>query len=358
MTTQMMEAPITTSFPDRMTEILNSATVSLMVSVGHRTRLFDTMAGMSPATSEEIARRAGLSERYVREWLGAMVTGHIVEYDPTDRTYVLPPEHAAFLTRAAEPANLAMTCQWIAVLGSVEDEVVEAFRHGRGVPYSAYKRFHSVMAEESAQTVVAALMDHILPLVPGLEQKLMMGMRVLDMGCGAGKAMGLMAKRFPKSRFMGYDFSEEAIVMARTNAEAQGLTNVQFMVRDAAEVDDRDMYDMVTAFDAIHDQARPDRVLANIHRAIKPGGVFLMQDIAASSHVHMNVDQPIAPFIYTISCMHCMSVSLANHGMGLGAAWGREKAVEMLNEAEFTDVRVEQLEHDIMNYYYVMHKHA
>lgn len=347
-----------TTFADKMAEVMNHGAVALMTSIGHRTGLFDTMAQMGPATCREIAMRAGLSERYVREWLGAMVTGGIVTYDPTDATFTLPAEHADFLTRQASPTNMASTCQWIAVLGAVEDEVTDAFRHGNGVPYSAYKRFHQVMAEESEQTTIAGLMDHIIPLVPGLEAALRDGINVLDIGCGAGGAIRVLAEHFPRSRFTGYDLCDGAIDMGQRQAAERQLTNVRLEVKDVAGMEEAACYDLITAFDAIHDQARPDLVLANIHRALRPGGTFLMQDIGASSHLHENVGHPIGPFIYTISCMHCMSVSLANRGMGLGAAWGKHKALEMLAQAGFRDVRVEQLEHDFLNYYYVAEKHG
>src|SRR5690606_3222684 len=109
--------------------------------------------------------------------------------------------------------------------------------------------------------------------------------------------------------------------------------------------------DLVTAFDAIHDQARPAAVLANIRRALRPGGVFLMQDIRASSHLERNKDHPLGPYLYTISTMHCMSVSLATGGEGLGTVWGEEKALEMLREAGFARVELHRLPHDIMNNY-------
>jgi 2-polyprenyl-3-methyl-5-hydroxy-6-metoxy-1,4-benzoquinol methylase len=356
MSAQAVQEAQSVNFGDRMAELLNNAALALMASTGHRTCLFDTMAELGPATSHDIADRAGLSERYVREWLGAMVTGGIVECRPEDGTYVLPPERAEFLTRKAVPSNMASMCQWIAVLGAVEDCVVDAFKHGQGIPYSAYKRFHHVMAEESAQTTVSGLLEHVVPLVPELEDQLMRGMDVLDVGCGAGVAVNVLAEHFPNSRFVGYDLCSEAIDLARADAQARGLNNVRFEVQDVSTMADRETYGLITAFDAIHDQTRPDRVLANIHRALSPGGTFLMQDIAAASNVHENIGHPIGPFIYTISCMHCMSVALTNGGMGLGAAWGKEKALEMLAEAGFKDVRVESLERDILNYYYITTK--
>ncbi len=336
-----------------MLTAVNEATLMLMTSIGHRTGLFDQMAEMKPATSGEIAAQADLNERYVREWLGAMTTGGIVKFDPATQHYRLPSEHAAYLTRAAGAENFASIAQWIAVLGAVEDEVTAAFSHGRGVPYSSYKRFHEVMASESALTVVSGLDEHILPLIPGIEQRLAQGIDVADVGCGCGLALMHMAERFPNSQFTGLDFSVEAISNARTIAEKRGLLNVRFHVQDAAQWKLGQELDLIFTFDAIHDQARPDIVLENIRQALRPGGVYLMQDIAASSHVHKNLDHPMAPLVYTISCMHCMSVSLACGGMGLGAAWGQEKALEMLAKAGFPNVRVDQLEHDILNSYYV-----
>lgn len=344
------------AFAGRMLEILNGGALAVMTSIGHRTRLFDVMAEIGPATSRQIAEAARLEERYVREWLGAVATGRIVEHDPEDGTFRLPPEHAASLTRAAAPANLAASMQFLPVLGSVEESIVECFRNGGGVPYEAFPRFHEVMEEESAQTVVAGLFEHVLPLIPGIEEDLRRGIEVLDVGCGRALALRTLARRFPRSRFTGYDFSAEAVAHAREEAARAGLENVTIEVRDAAKIEDSDRFDLITTFDAVHDQADPARVLANIHRALRRGGRYLMQDIAASSHVGGNLDHPLAPFIYTVSCMHCMTVSLAHGGAGLGAAWGKELALSMLSEAGFARVEVKTLPHDIQNYWYLTAK--
>ena len=332
---------------------LNHAGLMLMISVGHRTGLFDCLAQLPPSTSDEIAGASALSERYVREWLGAMVTGKVVDYDAGTGRYSLPAEHAMWLTRTATPNNVAVTAQWISVLGSVEDEVVRAFAHGKGVAYSAYRRFHPVMAEESGQTVIARLVDTIVPLVPGLRERLATGIDALDVGCGAGRAVLRLAEAFPKSRFTGYDLSAEAVAAAEIESRQRRLSNARFEVRDVTTLRDQGAFDLVTAFDAIHDQAQPAAVLAGIRRVLKPDGTFLMQDIGASSHVHENVGHQFGPFLYTISTMHCMSVSLANGGVGLGTMWGRETALRMLGEAGFADVRLEHLEHDPINDYYV-----
>jgi SAM-dependent methyltransferase len=344
------------AFEGRLVEALNAGALSLMVSVGHRTRLFDAMAELPPATSIEIARAAQLQERYVREWLGAMVAAGVVECDAPSQTYRLPQEHAAYLTRAAEPSNFAVFAQYIPLLGSVEDDVVRCFGEGGGVPYARYARFHEVMAEDSGQTVLPVLRDHILPLVPGLIERLEAGIRVLDVGCGRGRALNLMAGWFPNSRFVGLDLSDDAIAFGREEAERQGHGNVAFVQRDLSGFDqdaERTAFDLVTTFDAVHDQANPRAVLRGIRLSLAPDGVYLAQDIKGSSHVHRNREHPVGTLLYTISCMHCMTVSLAQNGEGLGAMWGREKAEELMREAGFRSIEVHELPHDFQNYYYV-----
>jgi len=349
------------AFAGKLLEILNNGALALMMSIGHRTGLFDAMSQMTPSTSEQIAKAAGMNERYVREWLGAMTVGGIVDCHPDlgAPRFELPAEHAASLTRAAGADNMAVFAQYIAVLGSVEDQIVNCFENGGGVPYSEFKRFHAVMAEDSGQSIISSLNEDILPLVPGLVEKLVNGISVLDVGCGSGRALNLLAKSYPNSYFTGYDLSKEAIAVARAGVVADGLANVRFKIYDMTNFDadaPKEQFDLITAFDAIHDQARPDRVLAGIHKALKPGGDFLMQDIAGSSHVQNNYDHPLGPLLYTISCMHCMTVSLAQDGMGLGAMWGKEKALEMLREAGFGHVEVQNLEHDVQNNYYSVKK--
>ncbi|UCD50801.1 MAG: methyltransferase domain-containing protein [Phycisphaerales bacterium] len=344
------------AFGDRMLEILNAGAVGVMISIGHRTGLFDTMRELTPSTSAEIAAAAGLNERYVREWLGAMLTGGIVECDEEGRRFCLPAEYAMWLTRKATPNNVAVFAQYIGQFGAVEDQIIDCFHNGGGVPYSAYKRFHQIMAEDSGQTVVAVLTGKILPMVPGLIESLQSGIDVLDVGCGSGRALNLMATTFPNSRFTGYDLSEEAIGIATREACKRCLTNVRFEQEDLTTFEIPAQYDLITAFDAIHDQARPERVLGAVSEALKPDGIFLMQDISASSHMHENRDHPAGPLLYTISCMHCMSVSLAQNGAGLGAMWGREKALELLEAAGFTSVNIKRLPHDFQNDFYIATK--
>lgn len=337
---------------------VNHGALMLMFSIGHRSGLFDTMSRMGWTTSDELAKEAGLKERYVREWLGAMATGKVVQVNDSLQ-YKLPEQHARFLTRDAGSENLAVFAQYIAVLGSVEDEVLRCFYEGGGVAYEKYPRFHEVMAEDSGMTVLAALEDLILPLIPGLTDRLRKGIRVLDLGCGRGRALLKMAELYPESEFTGLDLSGEAIGWAKNEAKNRNLDNIHFKMQDASDFDrtaEPNAFGFITTFDAIHDQAKPLAVLKGIYTSLKPGGVYLMQDIHSTGHVHKNVDHPLGPLLYTVSCMHCMTVSLAQGGDGLGAMWGREKAKELLGEAGFDEIHIHRLEHDIQNDFYVMHK--
>ena len=348
-----------TAFAERFMTVLNDAALCLMVSIGHRTGLFQTLSKSGGGTSEEIAAQSGLNERYVREWLGAMVTGGVIETDPDTRTFRLPREHSAFLTPAAGADNFAVFAQYIPLLGSVEDDIVECFRNGGGVPYEKYPRFHSVMAEDSGQSVLSSLESHILPLVPGLRNRLVEGARILDLGCGRGKVISQLAALFPSSHFTGMDLSTEAVAYAREEASKEGLRNVEFVARDLSDFDgtaEPETFDVVTTFDAVHDQARPLNVLKGIHKTLKPDGIYVMQDIRGSSEIHKNIGHPIGTFLYTISCLHCMTVSLAQGGEGLGAMWGEEKTREYLTRAGFRSVETHQLTHDIQNNWYVIRK--
>lgn len=351
---KMIDTDKKDAFAEQLLGMLNGGMTGLMISLGHRTGLFDVMADSRPRTSHELAADAGANERYVREWLGAMVAARIVERDPASETHVLPPEHAQCLSRKDPTENMAVFAQYLSVLGSVEDRVLQCFKEGGGVPYEAYPRFHDVMAEDSGQSIVPIVVGEVVPLIPGLHERLMRGIDVLDIGCGRGRALIALAKAYPNSRFTGYDLSAAALANAREAAHAARVGNIRFKVRDLTHWHEPDAYDWITAFDAIHDQARPDKVLRAIRGALRPGGVFFMQDIDASSEPVENIDHPLGALLYTVSCMHCMTVSLAQGGLGLGAAWGVQRAEQMLREAGFEAVRLHRFPHDVQNVYFIM----
>ncbi len=342
------------AFSERLLEMLNNGMTALMVSIGHRTGLFDVMADGVSRSSKALARDSKLHERYVREWLGAMVAAQIVHREPATDSHRLPPEHAHWLVRDNPTSNMAVFAQFLPVLASVEDQILDCFKNGGGVPYEAYPRFQDVMAEDSGQSVVPIMVDKIVPLIPGLHERLVTGIDVLDAGCGKGRALMQLATAYPQSRFVGYDLSEEVIAEANSVAQKNGLKNIAFVVKNLTHWNEPESFDFITALDAIHDQARPDFVLSAIKKALRPEGVFMMQDIDVSSEPVDNINHPLGATVYTVSCLHCMTVSLAQDGLGLGAAWGVQRAEQMLREAGFEDVQIHRFEHDIQNAYFVM----
>lgn len=344
------------AFAERMAETVTAGAVTLMVSLGHKTGLFDTMAALPPSSAAEVAEAASLSERYVREWLAAMVTGGIVRYDLRGKTYSLPPEHAACLTRGAPLGNLGIAANSIPVVAAAHDRIAECFETGEGTHYRDYPCFHQMMAEDSAQTVVDQLFDSILPLDPALPARLEAGIDVLDAGCGSGRALIAMAKRYPRSRFTGYDLSAEAVAAARQAVKASGLTNLQVEERDLSDFDVEACYDLITTFDAVHDQKDPQGLLNALYRALRPGGVYIMQDIGGSAHLENNLEFPMAAYLYSVSCLHCMPVSLGQGGAGLGTMWGWETALEMLTTAGFAGPNRSQFDHDPLNVWFVSRK--
>ncbi|MEV0324566.1 class I SAM-dependent methyltransferase [Streptomyces sp. NPDC050658] len=338
-------------FAALMVDVLNKGVLCLLISAGHQTGLYDTMSTLPPSTSDDIAKAARLDERYVREWLGGMVVGGLVEYEPDGATYLLPPEHAASLTTIAGPDNLAGMTPYIALMGEVEQQVVAAFRDGGGVPYSSYPRFQELQAQETARVYDAALVDRIVPLVPGLAERLRDGIDALDVGTGQGHAPLVLAQAFPRSLFHGLDQSEEGIGAAREEAERRSLDNVHYTIGDSTQISGR--YDLVTAFDVIHDLARPQETLNAVAAALRDGGTFLMGDIAASSKLEENIDHPFGPALFGFSLFYCMTTSLSTGGAGLGTMWGEQTARRMLAEAGFTDVETKSIEGDPLNVYYV-----
>lgn len=337
---------------ERMLQIANDGAICALASIGHELGLFDVLAGLPPVTSVQLADAAGLDERYVREWLGGIASAGFVTYEPSARTYALRPDHTAFLT-GTSPDNMTRMMRYDALMGLVQPKVVRAFREGGGLSYDDYPGFHAIQADESAAVNDRSLVDTIIP-VAGVTDRLGAGIDVADVGCGRGHAINLLARAFPQSRFWGLDFSAEAITDARAEAKAWGLRNATFVACDVASpVSEPGSYDLVTAFDSIHDQAHPATVLANVHASLRPGGTFLMVDINASSNLEDNLDLPWASFLYMISTSHCMSVSLAQGGDGLGTVWGVQTAERMLHEAGFSDVVVHELDDDPFNAYFV-----
>ncbi len=328
------------AFAGRLMGMLTDAMLTAMIDLGHRTGLFEAMSSGGPATGPALAAGAGLQERYVREWLGGMVTGGVVEFDAATRTYRLPPAHAACLAGRGA-MNLAPLSQLSGLLARHIPAVTTAFRDGGGVPYSAYRpEFTEVMDGLGRGAYDELLVDALLPLAPGLTERLWAGARAADIACGTGHALVLLATAFPDSTFTGYDLDPGAVERARLEAASLGLVNVSFHAADAATVRIDPPCDAVFMFDALHDQADPPAVLARIREGLVPGGTFFLKEPRVSSELEDNVGVPFAPLLYGVSTLHCLTVSLAEGGAGLGAAFGEQQARRLLAQAGFAGIRV------------------
>ncbi|MDQ3944928.1 MAG: class I SAM-dependent methyltransferase [Actinomycetota bacterium] len=336
---QQLDRAAVQEFARRLFGLYTSGILTLMVDIGHRTGLFEALA-KGPGTSEEIAAHAGLDERYVREWLGAMATGGIVEYDAAGGTFTLPAEHAVCLTGTSS-RNLAPGGQFLAMLARHVGGVAECFRRGGGVPYPDFSPDFTEATDASWRLLYDGLLiKGFLPAVKGLPERLDRGIRVADLGCGTGHAINVMARHYPNSTFVGYDFDDIAIARATAEAADMGLTNTRFERLDVTQMPEDPKFDLITTFDSIHDQRDPATTLRRVAGALAPDGVYFMVEPRASSNLEENIGNPFAPYLYGVSVMHCLTVSLAEGGAGLGTAWGEQTARRMLEEAGFTEIEV------------------
>jgi Methyltransferase domain/Rv2258c-like winged HTH domain len=320
---------------------LAGVSASLLAIIGDRLGLFRALDEGGPATSAELAERAGVAERYAREWLYGLHAAGYLELDRERRRFSLPAEHAEVLAREGAPFFLA-GCEQLVVGGglAVLDRLTEAFRAGGGVPQTAYPHdMTEGIRRNSASWFEHQLRQQWIPAVDGLRAKLEAGVRYADVGCGAGYAVIKLARQFPSSTFVGYDAFEGAVDQARRAAQQAELSDrVRFELLDAANgIPER--YDLISTFDVIHDAIDPVGVLRAIKRGLEPNGTYLMLEWRSADDSAENVG-PFCTLLYGISLMYCMTTSLAHGGAGLGTCGCPPGKVRRLcAEAGFTSAR-------------------
>lgn len=321
--------------------LAGGATAAMMV-VGDRVGLYAALGGSGPLTPAELARSSGTAERYVREWLAQQAAVGIVRYDPASRTFTLPAEHAAVLASDDSPAAMIGAAPLVSGLHRRTDELADAFRTGRGVPWSeqdpavfeAIERFFRVGYRNS-------LLSEWVPALDGVADRLRAGATVVDVGCGHGAPLLLLADAFPASRFVGYDVHEAAVQTARQRAEEAGLGDrVRFEVGDAHGFADRDV-DLVTYFDAFHDLGDPVGAAAHARQALADDGrLVLVEPRAADDLATTLATVPLAPISFAASTFLCTANSLSQPvGLALGSQAGEGRLREVLHEGGFTSVR-------------------
>jgi SAM-dependent methyltransferase len=321
---------------DEVGATLNTA----LVVMGDRLGLYRAMAGAGPLASDELAARAGVSERYTREWLNAQAAGGYVEYDPDSGRYTLPPEQAVALTDSESPAFLPGFFQ--IALGSVLDSprIVEAARTGGGVGWHEHVDDVFEGCERFFRPGYNAnLLSSWLPALDGVVAKLERGARVADVGCGHGASTILMGAAYPNSSFLGSDYHSGSIERARRRAETAKVNgHVAFEAAGATSFSGRD-YDLVTMFDCLHDMGDPVGAARHVREAIASDGTWMIVEPAAGDRVENNLN-PVGRAYYGFSTLLCTPASLSQDvGLALGAQAGEARIRDVVNAGGFTRFR-------------------
>jgi len=339
-------------FINQLMGYVTGAALSGMIYVGDRVGLFKAMAGAGPLSITELAAKAGLQERYVREWLSAMAAAGIVEYDAAIERFTFPEEHAAALADENSPSFLAGFFQNTPAMVNVAPRVAEAFVKGGGVPFSEYGPDLVAGIDRSNRAQYQFhLVKRWLSAMPQVMARLQEGGCAADVGCGSGYPSILMAQAFPRSRFYGFDVSEESLERARADAQQKGVADrVEFRRVSAPELPDNPKFDVITSFDTIHDMVDPRGALRAIRRALVDDGTYFMVEPRAGDTLAENMG-PMGAMMYSMSTLHCMTVSLAHGGEGIGTAIGPSKVRELAEQAGFTRIRRLPIEHLAQAFY-------
>lgn len=351
-TNVIVEQEQTQAFLGQVFGDLTGLTNTALASIGDRLGLFKDLAAGGPATSQDLAARTGMHERYLREWLGGMASAGYLTYDPRDGRFALPLAHVPTLADEGGPLFLGGVQQEMLGTLATLGRVMEAFQHGGGVAptdfasdtWQGIERFTNGWFNN-------LLVQQWLPLMPDVQAKLQQGAMVADVGCGHGRALIKLAQAFPTSRYVGFDLLPEQVERARANAAAAGVSDrVRFEQRDVA-TGLPGSYDVVSTFDVVHDSANPAGLLDAIRRALTPDGIYVCVDINCSDKLEENLG-PKGAFFHGCSVLLCMTMSLADHGAGLGTLGLHEgKLRELCAQVGFGAVRAVPIDNPFNNLY-------
>jgi SAM-dependent methyltransferase len=330
----------TEAFVEQALTDLAASYGGVLINTGHKLGLYRALAGAGPLSSFELAARAGCEERYVREWLHSQVAAGYLAYHEESETFELPPEHVPVLADEDSPVFLPPAFDIPASMWFDQERVLEAFRTGAGIPWGDHdERLHRGVATFYENAYRAVLVPEWLPALDGVVEKLQLGARVADVGCGHGHSTVLMAEAFPSSTFVGFDTHEESIVAARANAEAAGVASrVEFRLVDAKSYDG-EAFDLVCLFDALHDMGDPVGAARQALETLADDGTLMLVEPYAGDSLSENVG-PVARLYYSVSAAVCVPHSRSEDvGLGIGAQAGPATLGAVLREAGFGSVR-------------------
>jgi len=318
---------------------LGSALTASLVVIGDKLGLYRAMAGAGPLTSAELARRTGTQERSVREWLAAQAAAGYIEYDQKTGRYTLPPEQAMALTDEESPACVLGGFQGMTAAMRAAPKVTDAFRTGKGLGWHEHDADLFVGVERFFRPGYNAhLVADWIPALDGVQAKLEAGARVADVGCGHGASTIILAKAYPRSTFVGFDYHKPSIEQARERAKAAGVGDrTRFEVATAKTYSGT--YDLVAFFDCLHDMGDPVGAAAHVRQSLGRDGTWMLVEPRAGDHVHENLN-PLGRLFYSVSTLVCTQASLAQEvGAALGAQAGEARLRDVLSQAGFTRIR-------------------
>jgi SAM-dependent methyltransferase len=316
-----------------------AASTLLMMTIGDKVGLYKAMAGAGPITSEALAKKTGLHERYVREWLGNQTASGYVSYDPASASYELPEEHAFALADEESPVFLGGVFDVFGAMWAAEDRVVDAFQTGKGIGWhEQHPRLFRGTERFFRPGYKANLTSAWIPALDGVEDKLRAGASVADVGCGHGASTILMAQEYPASTFVGFDYHDGSIEAASKSAAAAGVADrVRFEVSTANSYPGT--YDLVCFFDCLHDMGDPVGAAQHAREALNPGGTVLLVEPFANDKLEDNIG-PVGAMFYGASTFICTPNSLSQEvGRGLGAQAGEARLRDVFTEAGYQSFR-------------------
>jgi len=330
-------------FAGQVVTDLAAAMAGVMTNLGHKLGLYRAMAESGPINSEELARRTATNERSVREWLNGQVAGGYVLFDTNTNQYLLPPEHVFVLANPDSPAFLTPAFDVAASLWNDEDQILAAFRSGKGVGWHEHDcRLFTATEAFFRNGYRAHLTQSWIPSLSGVQEQLANGGRVADLGCGHGASVILMAQAFPKSQFVGIDYHESSIAVARERAKQAGVAEqIRFEVGTAQTLaSSTEKFDLVCFMDALHDMGDPLEAAWASRQAMAPDGALMLVEPFAKDRSEQNVG-PVARLFYSASAGLCTQNALSQGGRySLGAQAGAGQLLAILKEAGFGDARV------------------
>ncbi|MCG8311642.1 MAG: class I SAM-dependent methyltransferase [Pseudomonadales bacterium] len=334
------------AFIGKLVSDIGGAMAIAPVRIGGELGLYQAMSELGWVTSQQLADATDCAERYIREWLCHQVASGYVEYNPGNRSFLLPPEHAMALANPSSPAYMLPGFAVAASLSENKTPVAEAFRTGEGVSADSQSGcLYCSIAEFFRPGYRSHLLDEWLPALDGVVEKLDAGAKVVDIGCGHGHTTRIMAEAFPNSEFIGVDIDAASIASAKQHASFSSIgdkehtDNIRFECASAQDFDIKDV-DFICCFDALHDMGDPVAASQQIYRSLKPGGTWMIVEPFAHDKLEDNIS-PMSRLSYAASTMSCVPAALSQDGgFALGAQAGQAKLRDVVvDQGGFTVLR-------------------